>query len=97
MSADSVALVEPPGFLMMNHGRRTPIVLLIAHIVFGAIVGILALCQGPARARHVELGKVSRPEELSSEKVRRHRTCVLTPDARRLGNESSVFASFVRY
>ena len=38
-AADSVARLEPPGFLMTNYGRRTPIVVLIAHVVYGAIVG----------------------------------------------------------
>jgi hypothetical protein len=38
-AADTVARLEPPGFLMLNYGRRTPIVVLIAHIVYGAIVG----------------------------------------------------------
>jgi hypothetical protein len=38
-AADTVAHLEPPGFLMLNYGRRTPIVVLIAHIVYGAIVG----------------------------------------------------------
>ena len=38
-AADTVALLEPPGFLMLNYGRRTPIVMLLAHIVYGAIVG----------------------------------------------------------
>jgi hypothetical protein len=38
-AADTVAHLEPPGFLMLNYGRRTPIVVLVAHIVYGAIVG----------------------------------------------------------
>jgi hypothetical protein len=38
-AADSVALLEPPGFLMMNYGRRTPVVVLLAHVAYGAIVG----------------------------------------------------------
>jgi hypothetical protein len=38
-AADTVAHLEPPGFLMLNYGRRTPIVMLIAHIVYGAMVG----------------------------------------------------------
>jgi len=38
-AADTVALLEPPGFLMLNYGRRTPIVMLLAHIAYGAIVG----------------------------------------------------------
>ena len=38
-AAGSSPLLEPPGFLMMNYGRRTPIVSLGAHIAYGAIVG----------------------------------------------------------
>lgn len=35
-------LLEPPGFLGMNYGYITPIVILIAHAVFGLIVGMIA-------------------------------------------------------
>jgi hypothetical protein len=38
-AADSTPLIEPPGFLMLNYGRRTPIVSLAAHIAYGVIVG----------------------------------------------------------
>ncbi len=38
-AADSQPLLEAPGFLMLNFGRRTPIVSLAAHIAYGAIVG----------------------------------------------------------
>jgi hypothetical protein len=38
-SVDSVTLLEAPGFLMLNYGRATPIVNLIAHAAYGAIVG----------------------------------------------------------
>jgi uncharacterized membrane protein YagU involved in acid resistance len=31
--------LEPPGFLALNYGARTPISVLIAHIVFGAMLG----------------------------------------------------------
>jgi hypothetical protein len=31
--------LEPPGFLMLNYGRRTPIVSVLAHVAYGAIVG----------------------------------------------------------
>ena len=37
--ADSHPLLEPPGFLMRNYGRGTPIAALLAHIAYGAIVG----------------------------------------------------------
>jgi uncharacterized membrane protein YagU involved in acid resistance len=32
--------LEPPGFMAINYGRRTPIVTIIAHLIFGAILGI---------------------------------------------------------
>jgi hypothetical protein len=38
-AADSRPLLEPPGFLMLNYGRRTPAVGMLAHIAYGAIVG----------------------------------------------------------
>jgi hypothetical protein len=38
-SANSVALLEPPGFLMLNYGSRTPIVSILGHIAYGTIVG----------------------------------------------------------
>jgi hypothetical protein len=41
-SIASGALLEPPGFMMMNYGRSTPIVSLAAHVVYGAIVGWFA-------------------------------------------------------
>ena len=31
--------LEPPGFLALNYGRRTPISVLVAHLVYGAILG----------------------------------------------------------
>jgi hypothetical protein len=30
---------EPPGFLALNYGRRTPISVLLAHLIYGAIIG----------------------------------------------------------
>ncbi|MFF8841119.1 hypothetical protein ACF08N_00055 [Streptomyces sp. NPDC015127] len=38
-SAPHVALLEPPGFLMRNYGPGTPVVTVLAHIGYGAIVG----------------------------------------------------------
>jgi hypothetical protein len=38
-AADSSPVIEPPGFLMRNYGRGTPIATLFAHIAYGAIVG----------------------------------------------------------
>ena len=37
--ANTVALLEPPGFMMLNYGIQTPLVMLLAHIAYGAIVG----------------------------------------------------------
>ena len=38
-AADSGPLLEPPGFLMLNYGRRTFLLSVIAHVAYGAIVG----------------------------------------------------------
>ena len=38
-AANEVALIEPPGFLMLNYGRNTFLVTLISHLAYGAIVG----------------------------------------------------------
>jgi hypothetical protein len=35
-----VAKLEPPGFLGQNYGARTPIAVLLAHAVFGALLGL---------------------------------------------------------
>jgi hypothetical protein len=45
-AADSRPLLEPPGFLMLNYGRGTPIATLLAHIAYGAIVGGFASLAG---------------------------------------------------
>ena len=31
--------LEPPGFLALNYGRRTPLSVIIAHLVYGGILG----------------------------------------------------------
>jgi hypothetical protein len=38
-AAPSVALLEPPGFMMLNYGAQTPLVSLAAHVAYGALVG----------------------------------------------------------
>lgn len=38
-SAPDVALLETPGFLMLNYGLATPAVSLVAHIAYGTLVG----------------------------------------------------------
>ena len=45
-AADSSPLLEPPGFLMLNYGRGTPIATVIAHTAYGAIVGGFAAIAG---------------------------------------------------
>ncbi|MEU2289001.1 hypothetical protein ABZ614_45220 [Streptomyces sp. NPDC013178] len=42
-SAPQTALLEPPGFLMRNYGPGTPVITVLAHIGYGAIVGGFAL------------------------------------------------------
>jgi hypothetical protein len=37
--ADSSPLLEPPGFLLLNYGPSTPLVTMVIHVVYGAIVG----------------------------------------------------------
>ena len=32
-------LLEPPGFMAMNYGSRTPLVTMAAHIAYGAVLG----------------------------------------------------------
>ena len=39
MGPEPTRELEPPGFLALNYGRRTPIVTLISHMVYGAILG----------------------------------------------------------
>jgi uncharacterized membrane protein YagU involved in acid resistance len=41
-------LLEPPGFLALNYGRRTPLSVVLAHLVYGAVLGRYY------RLRHVE-------------------------------------------
>jgi hypothetical protein len=36
---ESSPLLEPPAILMLNYGRTTPVVSLLAHIAYGAIIG----------------------------------------------------------
>jgi hypothetical protein len=43
MSAFSTsARLEPPGFMMLNYGAATPVVVVLAHLAYGAIVGAFA-------------------------------------------------------
>lgn len=45
-SAPDVALLEPPGFLMLNYGPSTPVVSVLAHIAYGALIGGFASLAG---------------------------------------------------
>jgi hypothetical protein len=45
-SIESRAYLEPPGFMMTNYGRSTPVVSLAAHVAYGAIVGAFASAAG---------------------------------------------------
>jgi len=38
-AADSSPLLEPPGFLLRNYGRGTPLATVLAHVAYGTIVG----------------------------------------------------------
>ena len=42
-AANEVALIEAPGFLMLNYGRNTFLVTLAAHVAYGAIVGAVMM------------------------------------------------------
>lgn len=38
-NAEETPLLEPPGFLLVNYGRRTALWTLLGHVAYGAIVG----------------------------------------------------------
>ncbi len=38
-AAGSAPLLEPPGFMLVNYGRQTPLATIVAHVGYGAIVG----------------------------------------------------------
>ncbi|MGH9141858.1 MAG: hypothetical protein ACRD2I_12065 [Vicinamibacterales bacterium] len=40
-AANDITLIEPPGFLMLNYGRSTFLVTLVAHVVYGVLVGLI--------------------------------------------------------
>ena len=37
----STAILEPPGLLALNYGRQTPIVAIVAHLIYGIALGVL--------------------------------------------------------
>jgi hypothetical protein len=45
-SARSTPLLEPPGFMLVNYGRQTPVVALLAHVAYGVIVGAFVSAAG---------------------------------------------------
>ena len=38
-AAGAAPLLEPPGFLLLNYGRSSPLATVVAHVAYGAIVG----------------------------------------------------------
>src|SRR5918994_6524020 len=38
-AANVSPLLEPPGFLLLNYGYSTPVVMVVVHLLYGAIVG----------------------------------------------------------
>jgi hypothetical protein len=44
--ASSAPLLEPPGFLLLNYGASTPLVMIAVHVVYGAVVGTLTAAPG---------------------------------------------------
>jgi len=40
-AANETTLIEPPGFLMLNYGRSTFFVSLVAHIAYGTVVALI--------------------------------------------------------
>ena len=45
-AAGSAPLLEPPGFMLINYGRQTPLATIVSHVVYGAIVGGFAAAAG---------------------------------------------------
>ncbi|HEX2104774.1 MAG TPA: hypothetical protein VHF51_14050 [Solirubrobacteraceae bacterium] len=44
--ATAAPLLEPPGFLLLNYGMRTPAVMVAAHVTYGALIGALTAASG---------------------------------------------------
>jgi hypothetical protein len=45
-AAGSAPLLEPPGFMLINYGRQTPLATIISHVLYGAIIGGCAALAG---------------------------------------------------
>jgi hypothetical protein len=59
--------LEPPGFLALNYGARTPISVLIAHLAFGAILGGFYVPPRHHGQRAVNVPAVSLPSPLGKQ------------------------------
>ena len=35
---DSTPMLQPPGFVGLNYGPQTPVMTIVAHVVYGAII-----------------------------------------------------------
>ena len=44
--AGTVALLEPSGFMLRNYGSQTPVVSLVAHILYGTIIALFLTLAG---------------------------------------------------
>jgi hypothetical protein len=38
-AAGSSPMLEPPGFMLVNYGRETLLAMIVAHLIYGAVVG----------------------------------------------------------
>jgi hypothetical protein len=43
-NSSPLPLLESPGFMLLNYGRATPVVTILAHLAYGAIVGAFTSC-----------------------------------------------------
>ena len=44
--ASTTPLLEPPGFLLLNYGASTPLVMVAVHAIYGALVGAFTAAPG---------------------------------------------------
>lgn len=54
---DVARQLEPPGFLALHYGIRTPISVLVAHVIFGAILGLFCALDTAGWAQLQQLTK----------------------------------------
>jgi uncharacterized membrane protein YagU involved in acid resistance len=54
---DSARQLEPPGFLALHYGVRTPVSVLLAHAIFGAILGMFCALDASAWMQFHQLTK----------------------------------------